>query len=225
MSRRLSELAKVAGISGQPTTEMPLPKPVHQHAARQRVIRPRDPVGQGGSATGRLQRGRRWRDIRQARGRECSKNPARREHRLFGIRVAGANGPASLTTNFTCGNGFGSSGSNAANSARSCSHLAFAPPSICSGSFSGSKPNCRSDIVAICCSYAVRCPGRLRIMVLILVMNLSNPSPVACFNNTGCSIAWSWPRTSSVAAAQALCFFKKIFALCDGADRHRVARQ
>ncbi|PHQ61812.1 MAG: hypothetical protein COC10_11525, partial [Sphingobium sp.] len=75
--------------------------------------------------------------------------------------LAGANGPASLTTNFTCGSGFGFCSSNVFNSARSCSHSSLVAPLSRSGNFSGSTPNCRSDNSAICRSYTVRCSGRL----------------------------------------------------------------
>ena len=116
----------------------------------------------------------------------------------LGMRVTGATGPASLTTNFTAGNGFGRLASNCLSCACNFSHSALVASLRRSGSLDCSRSNCRDAISAICLSYAVRSSGRLRIITLILSMNFSNPSRVACLSSTGCSMACNCRRNVSV---------------------------
>ena len=140
--------------------------------------------------------------IRAGVGSRMLGNPGAMSAVVFGMRVGGAVGPASLTMNLATGNGFGFSAACFFNSARSFSHSALVSPFNRSGSFDCSKSNCRWAISAIWRSYAVRSDGRLRTITLISSTNFSNPSRVACLSKTGCSISCSRRRKSSVFASQ-----------------------
>ena len=45
---------KSLGVATRPTPEMMLPEPIDQHAGRERLIRPEQPVGQCRAPTGRM---------------------------------------------------------------------------------------------------------------------------------------------------------------------------